>query len=177
MADSNTTQYSTSDTSHADTASHIMIRYAYTSDFKTFTSPQTYIDKSPTDVIDLDILPLDSMGKSYLRFLKDESSKTVFMEYTTDGLFGSWTRAGGSSGIITSGVEGPAAFRDNQVDAKVHVLLDFYGGDGYRPYESSNPQGNVWTASDRSAFPTNLRHGSVLPVNQTLYNVINNKWR
>ncbi|KAF3018553.1 hypothetical protein E8E14_012579 [Neopestalotiopsis sp. 37M] len=168
--------YSTSDTSHTGSPSNIIIRYAYTSDFKTFTAPKTYIDKSTFNVIDLDILPLDNSGSNYLRFLKDESAKTVFVEYSTSGLFGSWTRAGGSSGIITSSVEGPAAYRDNQVDGKVHVLLDFYGSDGYRPYESTNPKGNVWTASSRSAFPSNLRHGSVLSVNQSLYDAVNSKW-
>ncbi|KAK9773077.1 hypothetical protein AB5N19_05782 [Seiridium cardinale] len=127
------------------------------------------------NVIDLDILALDSAGNNYLRSLKDKSATTVFVEYSKSGLFGSWARAGGSSGIITSRVEGPAAYRDNQVDAKAHVLLDFYGSDGYRPYESTNPKGDVWTASDRSAFPSNLGHGSLLPINQTLYNVANNK--
>ncbi|ORY61689.1 glycoside hydrolase family 43 protein [Pseudomassariella vexata] len=168
--------YSASDTSHTGTPSNIRIRYSYTSDFKTFTAPQIYIDNSPTDIIDLDILPLDSSGTSYLRFMKDETAKTVFMESSTNGLFGSWVRAGGNSGIITSQVEGPAAYRDNQVENKVHVLLDFYGGDGYRPYESTEPKSNQWTASSRSAFPTNLRHGSVLPINQTLYNALSTKW-
>jgi hypothetical protein len=98
------------------------------------------------------------------------------MEYSTSGLFGTWTRAGGSSGIITSGVEGPASYWDNQVSDKVHVLLDFYGGNGYAPYESTNPKNNVWTASSTSAFPTGLRHGSVLPVNQTLLDAVKAKW-
>lgn len=100
----------------------------------------------------------------------------MFVEYTTAGLFGTWTRAGGSSGTITSGVEGPAGYWDNQVSGKVHVLLDFYGSDGYRPYESTNPDGNAWNASARTAFPKNLRHGAVLPVNQALYNAVNAKW-
>ncbi|KAK6212600.1 hypothetical protein LQW54_005186 [Pestalotiopsis sp. IQ-011] len=137
---------------------------------------KTYIDKSTFNVIDLDILPLDTTGTNYLRFLKDETAKTVFVEYTTSGLFGSWTSAGGSAGIITSAVEGPAAYKENQVDCKIHVLLDFYGSDGYRPYESTNPTGNMWSASSRSGFPTRLRHGSVLPVNQTLYDAVNSKW-
>ncbi|KAI0544983.1 glycoside hydrolase family 43 protein [Xylaria curta] len=168
--------YSTSDPNHTGNPSTIRIRYAYTSDFKTFTAPQTYIDYSPTNIIDLDILPLDSEGKNYLRFMKDESIKTVFMESSSNGLFGPWTRAGGSSGIITSGVEGPAAYRDNAEDSKVHVLLDFYGSDGYRPYESTDPKNNKWTASSRTGFPSNLRHGSILPVNQTLFDALSKKW-
>ncbi|KAI0904723.1 glycoside hydrolase family 43 protein [Ustulina deusta] len=168
--------YSASDPNHTGNPSTIRIRYAYTSDFKTFTAPQTYIDYSPTNIIDLDILPLDNEGKSYLRFMKDESRKTVFMEYSSSGLFGTWTRAGGSSGIITSGVEGPAAYRDNTQDSEVHVLLDFYGSDGYRPYESTDPKNNKWTASSRTGFPSNLRHGSILPINQTLFDALSEKW-
>lgn len=108
--------------------------------------------------------------------MKDETAKTVFVEYSTTGLFGTWTRAGGSTGIITSGVEGPAAYRDNEDDTKIHVLLDFYGGDGYRPYESVDPDNNKWSASDRSGFPSNLRHGSILPINQTLFDTVTQKW-
>ncbi|KAI0808612.1 glycoside hydrolase family 43 protein [Xylaria sp. FL0064] len=168
--------YSTSDPNHTGSPSTTRIRYAYTSDFKTFTAPQTYIDYSPTNIIDLDILPLDNEGKNYLRFMKDESRSAVFVESSSTGLFGTWTRAGGSSGIITSGVEGPAAYRDNTQDSKVHVLLDFYGSDGYRPYESSDPKNNKWTASSRTGFPSNLRHGSVLPINQTIFDALSEKW-
>ncbi|KAK8014835.1 glycoside hydrolase family 43 protein [Apiospora arundinis] len=171
--------YSASDARHTGTPSNIRIRFAYTRDFRTFTAPQTYIDRSPTNIIDLDILPLypDSDNQQYLRFMKDETKKNVFMEYSTTGLFGNWTRAGGNSGVIASQVEGPAAYRDNLVDGKVHVLLDFYGGDGYRPYESTGDlRDNRWKASGRSGFPSNLRHGSVLPVNQTLYDGLSKKW-
>ncbi|KAK8069985.1 glycoside hydrolase family 43 protein [Apiospora phragmitis] len=161
--------------------SSIRIRYAHTRDFRTFTAPQTYIDRSPTSIIDLNILPLytDADNQQYVRFMKNETRKTVFMEYSTTGLFGNWTRAGGggSSGTIASQVEGPAAYRDNLVDGKVHVLLDFYGGDGYQPYESTGDlRDNRWVASNRSGFPSNLRHGSVLPVNQTSFDALSEKW-
>ncbi|ORY19127.1 arabinosidase [Clohesyomyces aquaticus] len=168
--------YPSSDTKHTGTPSAIRIRYAYTKDFKTFTAPQDYISKSPTNIIDLDILPLG--GSSYARFMKDESAKMVFMELSTTGLFGTWTRPGGSSAAIQSGVEGPAAYMDNQVAGKVHVLLDFYGSDGYRPYETTDVQkGNSgWTASDRGSFPKNLRHGAVLPVNSSVMSALAKKY-
>lgn len=109
--------------------------------------------------------------------MKDETKKTVFAEVSTSGLFGTWTRPGGDSAIIQSGVEGPTAYLDNLDPKKVHLLLDFYGNDGYRPYESSNPASNSgWMASSRGAWPANLRHGSVLPVNQTLYEILKAKW-
>ncbi|KAK1775098.1 hypothetical protein QBC45DRAFT_15268 [Copromyces sp. CBS 386.78] len=172
--------YPTSDPNHTGNPSSIRIRYAYTSDFRTFSTPQTYIDRSPTNIIDLTILPLNpsnSTSQSFLRFMKDESLKTVFVETSATGLFSTWTRAGGSSAIIQSGVEGPAAYWDNTTPGKVHLLLDFYGSDGYRPYESSNPGSNSgWTASSRAGWPTGLRHGSVLPVDQTVWNRLKSKW-
>ncbi|KZL68601.1 glycoside hydrolase family 43, partial [Colletotrichum incanum] len=169
--------YAASDPNHTGAPGPIVIRYAYTSDFRTFSAPQTYIDKSPTNIIDLNILPTSSDGRSFVRFLKDESLKTVFVEVTTTGLFGTWTRPGGSSAIIASGVEGPAAYWDNQVAGKAHVLLDFYGADGYRPYETTNVASNSgWTASSRTGFPSGLRHGGVLPINQTVYDALGRRW-
>lgn len=118
-----------------------------------------------------------SDGTSFVRFMKDETAKNVFCEVSTDGLFGNWTRPGGSKAIIQTNVEGPASYWDNKVAGKVHLLLDFYNGDGYHPYETSNPESNSgWTASSRTNFPTNLRHGSVLPINQTLYDLLMSKW-
>ncbi|KAF2021169.1 glycoside hydrolase family 43 protein [Aaosphaeria arxii CBS 175.79] len=166
--------YATSDPQHTGSPSATRIRYAYTSDFKTFSAPQDYINKSPTNIIDLNILPLGD--KTYARFMKDETAKTVFTEISTTGLFGSWARPGGSNAIIASGVEGPAAYWDNQVQGKAHLLLDFYGSDGYRPYETSDVKGGKWTASDRTNFPKNLRHGSVLPVNATIASALAARW-
>ncbi|KAF4784900.1 hypothetical protein HER10_EVM0000292 [Colletotrichum scovillei] len=146
--------YPASDPNHTGSPGAIVIRYAYTSDFKTFSTPQTYIDKSPTNIIDLNILPTGTDGKSFVRFLKDESLKTVFVEVSTTGLFGTWTRPGGSSAVIASGVEGPASYWDNQVAGKAHVLLDFYGDDGYRPYETTNVATHVSVVSDAILPPS-----------------------
>ncbi|KAK4241792.1 glycoside hydrolase [Achaetomium macrosporum] len=174
--------YSTSDPRHTGSPSNSRIRYAYTSDFRTFTAPQTLIDKSPTDIIDLTILPLtnssNSNSNSFLRFMKDETRKTVFVEVSETGLFGVWTRPGGDSAIIQRNVEGPAAYWDNTVPGKVHLLVDFYGGDGYRPYQSTNPgsNGGAWTASNTGGFPKGLRHGSVLPVGGRLYDALKARW-
>lgn len=166
--------YPTSDPQHTGSPSAIRIRYAYTKDFKTFSSPQDYINKSPTNIIDLNILPLGD--NAYARFMKDETAKTVFTEVSTTGLFGTWTRPGSATTTIASGVEGPAAYWDNQVAGKAHLLLDFYGSDGYRPYESTDVKGGKWTASDRANFPKNLRHGSVLPINAAQVQALSGKW-
>ncbi|KAL1653209.1 hypothetical protein SLS61_004085 [Didymella pomorum] len=166
--------YPASDPGHTGTPSAIKLRAAYTSDFTTFTQPQDYIDYSPTSVIDLEFLSLGD--NAYARFVKDESAKTVFTEISTTGLFGTWTRPQGADSIIESGVEGPAVYWDNEVEGKAHLLLDFYGADGYRPYESNDVEGGVWTASEREAWPENLRHGSVLPITEAQGEALRGKW-
>jgi hypothetical protein len=166
--------YPTSDPQHKGNPSTIVIRYSHTSDFKTFSAPKDYINYSPTNIIDLDILSLGN--NSYARFMKDETAKTTFTEISTTGLFGRWSRPAGASAIIASGTEGPAAFWDNEVAGKAHVLLDFYDGDGYRPYESNDVRSGKWTASDRSGWPKNLRHGSVLPVTAAQVKALQAKW-
>ncbi|ROW03587.1 hypothetical protein VPNG_07182 [Cytospora leucostoma] len=169
--------YDESDTNHTGSATNIKIRYAYTSDFKTFSAPETFIDYSPTDTIDLTILPYPNDTDTFLRFLKDETRKDVFVEYTTTGLFGNWTRPGGSDAYIRSQTEGPAAYWDNTVDGEVHLLVDYYGGDGYSPLVSTDPASNSgWANSNTKDFPTGLRHGSVLPINSTLYDSLSSAW-
>ncbi|KAF1848158.1 glycoside hydrolase family 43 protein [Cucurbitaria berberidis CBS 394.84] len=166
--------YPTSDPNHTGTPSSIRIRYAYTKDFQSFSPPKDYINKSPTNIIDLEFLSLGN--NAYARFMKDETAKNVFTEISTTGLFGTWSRPGGANAVISTGVEGPAVYWDNQVAGKAHLLLDFYGSDGYRPYESTDVKSGKWTASDRSAWPKNLRHGSVLPVTAGQVDALKKKW-
>ncbi|PNS14721.1 hypothetical protein CAC42_1743 [Sphaceloma murrayae] len=162
--------YPTTDPSHQGTPSTTVIRFAHTSDFRTFTPPQTLIDYSPTNIIDLNILPLG--GTSFARFLKNESSPRVFYETSSSGLAGPWTRPGGPDAIVRAGTEGPTAYLDNDVPGKAYVLLDYYGSDGYRPFESTDLTANAWRDSDRSAFPTNRRHGSVIGIGQREYDAL-----
>lgn len=166
--------YPTSDPNHTGSPSATRIRYAYTKDFKTFTKPADYINKSPTNIIDLEFLPINT--NSYARFMKDESAKTVFTETSSTGLFGTWTRPAGANAIIASGVEGPAVYWDNQVAGKAHLLLDFYGSDGYRPYETADVGKGLWSASERASWPKNLRHGSVLPISASLEAAVKARW-
>ncbi|KAH6639020.1 arabinosidase [Boeremia exigua] len=166
--------YADTDPQHAGAPTPIRMRYAHTTDFVSFTAPQDYADMSPTSIIDLEFLPLG--GDHFARFLKDEDAKTVFTEVSTTGLFGPWTRPAGPDAIIESGVEGPAVFWDNEVEGKAHLLLDWYGADGYRPYESTDVEGGVWGVSERGEWPAGLRHGSVLPVTAQQVEALTAKW-
>jgi hypothetical protein len=59
--------YSPSDTAHSPD----QIRYAYTPDTLTFSTPQTFISYAPTPIIDLCIPPLSA--STFVRFMKNAS--------------------------------------------------------------------------------------------------------
>jgi hypothetical protein len=99
--------YSPSDTAHTSATGPEQIRYAYTPDLLTFSMPQTLIFYAPTSIINLYILPLSA--STFVRSMKNESASNVFMEVSTNGLFGSWTRPGGKDAFVRSAVEGPHA--------------------------------------------------------------------
>ncbi|KAF9691417.1 hypothetical protein EKO04_010625 [Ascochyta lentis] len=166
--------YGPKDTAHTGSPGATKLRYAHTRDFITFSAPKDYIDYTPTNVIDLEFLNLGN--NEYARFLKDESAKTVFTEISSGGLFGTWTRPQGAGAVIERGVEGPAVFWDNEVDGKAHLLLDFYGGNGYRPYVSSDVEGGIWAAEKTGAWPTGLRHGSVLSTTKEQGDRLTHAW-
>jgi hypothetical protein len=177
----NDSQYSSNDTAHSGTAGPDQIRYAYTSDFTTFSPPQTLINYSPSSVIDLCILQLSPT--TFLRFMKNETASNVFMELSTTGLFGPWSRPGGSTAFVRSRVEGPYAYKDNTDPSNLVVILDYYGGDGYRPFEgvSKGTQGEGltnagWTNASTTGWPTKLRHGSVVGVTKEHYDALTSKW-
>ncbi|KAJ0158571.1 hypothetical protein CTA2_11306 [Colletotrichum tanaceti] len=169
--------YGKDDAEHTGQPGPTMIRYTYTSDFVEFEPPKTYIDMNTTDVIDLTILAGDNNGERFLRFIKDESLKNVFVEASTDGLQGPWLRHPSSDAFIEKDVEGPAAFWDNLDEEKVHLLLDHYGAGGYQLYESKNPASNLgWNKTSTDKFPTGLRHGSVLPIDEATYATVKGKF-
>ncbi|KAK0435579.1 putative arabinosidase [Desarmillaria tabescens] len=168
--------YDADDTAHTGTATEDRIVSAYTSDFRTFTEAMDYIVIPGTPIIDLTILPL-SDGE-YIRFIKNETVLRVWAEHSNGGLFGTWTKIG--DGYVNPYVtEGPLAFHDNEVEGRIHLWLDEYGTDtrvyGYVP-QYTDDGGVTWVNGDRSNFPALMKHGVVVPVNQTQYDAIEAKW-
>ncbi|KAL9625881.1 MAG: hypothetical protein Q9160_000202 [Pyrenula sp. 1 TL-2023] len=159
--DPDISKYVDSDSAHAGTASESQIRYAYTSDFQTFSAPQTCINASPTDVIDLAML--QTSGDSYVRFVKNESAKNVYMERSDNGIFGTWTRPGGAIAIIWQPTDGPHAYWNNLSPIMANLLMDHYSFDGDHPFISTNLDAHAWVDEDRTDSPTNIRKlGSVI---------------
>ncbi|PWN45486.1 hypothetical protein IE81DRAFT_285631 [Ceraceosorus guamensis] len=148
------------------------IRYATTKDFKTFSAPKNYLDATP--FIDQEFLPLDNGG--WARFLKNESSSVVTWQTTSDTslLSSDWQDHGA---VTTAAREGPAAFHDNNDASLIHLWLDDFSGPGrYLPYSTKSVTAGPWAQDNAPNFPNNLRHGSVIQLNQQQYDALSQKW-
>lgn len=113
--------YPENDTAHT-TTSYYRILKSMTKDFKTFSTPEIWINTG-WPVIDTTIVH-DSKTNTYYRFSKDERSgsangKFIFQEASAS-LSGPWTavKDGIGSGSINQG-EGPTVFQSNTDPNKV----------------------------------------------------------
>ncbi|QRV77668.1 glycoside hydrolase family 43 protein [Ceratobasidium sp. AG-Ba] len=151
--------YAASDTNHTG-ASYSRIMYANTTDFKTFTPAQVYIDIG-TAVIDTDVI-YDAPTKTWHRFSKENGN---IVQEKSSSFFGKWT-------IVTSGIgnsdigssEGPTVFLSNRYAGVYHLFVDDLSPRGYVPFETGNITSGVWKKSTNYALPTNPRHGTVFGI-------------
>ncbi|KAH7127482.1 hypothetical protein EDB81DRAFT_871948 [Dactylonectria macrodidyma] len=156
---------------HKGNHSNSTIRYAYTTDFVSFSEPRDFIQTCSISVIDLSLLHLGD--NAYARFLKCETTSNsvitsyVYMEKSEEGLFGEWNRPDGPDAYICGNSEGPYAWWDNNDPRKAYLLLDDIGLDEpqYVPFEATDfDSQKSWKRSDASKFPPGRRHGSVIGV-------------
>jgi sucrose-6-phosphate hydrolase SacC (GH32 family) len=133
---------------------------AHTTNFKTFSSPEIYIDQADA-VYDADIV---RDGNRYYRFFKDSIKKAIMME-VADQLAGPWREIPSLSlAVTTQRYEGPAAFPlmpRGQGQPKTWCLLLDNGG--YNAFTTTDLASGNFTASNETKFPFAFRHGSVLP--------------
>ena len=135
-----------------------------TRDFHTFGAPFIYIEK-PKDIIDTDIVK--DNGK-YYRFSKDETTKTILMDVSTN-LMGPWQDVPQSSPSKLVGYEGPACFLLEPAavgkPATWCLLLDQYSrGTGCQPFVTHDLSSGQFTPATGFKFPFRFRHGAVLPI-------------
>jgi hypothetical protein len=150
---------------------------ARTKDFKTFGQPSIYIDK-PGDVIDTDIV---QDGGKYYRFSKDEKFKAVTME-VADRLMGPWRDVPGFSLSKMTGYEGPECYLVEPASfgkpATWCLILDYYSkGEGYQPFITHDLTGGRFTPAEGFHFPFRFRHGSILPLSDTEYQRLKDRFR
>ncbi|KAB8265377.1 hypothetical protein BDV32DRAFT_144667 [Aspergillus pseudonomiae] len=161
--------YAADDTEHTgDATTGNVLRYAYTSDFKTFSEPQDYI-VGTTDVIDLCLIQLDS--NTLLRsYVNSSSADGLPVEISTNGLLGDWSLLG--SIADSAGYEAPYFFADNAGGGKGYMTADLVGSSpGISGWTSDDLSSGVLT-KDTSHDLTFMRHNSVLAVTQSQYDAL-----
>ncbi|RHZ45745.1 glycoside hydrolase family 43 protein [Aspergillus thermomutatus] len=162
--------YAANDTEHTGNPTTTeIIRYAHTSDFKTFTKPQTYIDHKTSTTIDLSILPVDE--NTFVRFYVNGNVSGPVVEVSDNGLFGDWTSPSGTVEDSTR-YEGPYPFWDNVQDGKAYLVCDKVGSvTGWAPWESTDVTSGQFTPVSGYNLAS-MRHGSVLSVTQEQYDAL-----
>ncbi|KAF9894118.1 hypothetical protein FE257_009091 [Aspergillus nanangensis] len=152
-----------------DATTTTVLRYAHTSDFQTFSEPQTYIDLETATTIDLSFLTVDE--NTFLRFYVDGNVTGPVVQVSTNGLFGDWASPAGSVEDSAS-FEGPYPFWDNVEDDQAYLFCDLVGNNpGLAAWESTDVTSGTFTPITSTDL-TFMRHGSVLAVTQEQYDAL-----
>ncbi|MBE8476077.1 glycoside hydrolase family 43 protein [Streptomyces justiciae] len=143
------------------------IYYARTSEFRTVTTPQLYIDRPGTqNIIDTQIVEVPS-GVGDYRYVRASGDGQITIE-GSNSILGTWTSLGNLSGIGLTGsqVEGPMwmKFRDRD---EWSLYLDQYStGRGYLPVLTTDPSApaayQLPASGSYDLGGTTKRHGSIL---------------
>jgi len=158
--------YAADDTKHTKAPLYTTIRYSTTKDFKTFSKPQNHIAPSASAKIDQEFI--ETGDGELVRFIKNESNKSITVEKSQGGLFGTWTQIGSTF----QDREGPAAFRDIADPNKVHLWVDKFGGAqgyGYDAWETTNLASGQFVRSPKPVTPAGFRHGTVTALTEEEY--------
>ncbi|GHK02206.1 hypothetical protein SY2F82_40030 [Streptomyces sp. Y2F8-2] len=143
------------------------IFYARTSDFRTITSPQLYIDRPGTqEIIDTQIVEVPS-GVGKYRYVRASGDGQITLE-GSNSVLGTWTDLGNLSGIGLTGsqVEGPMWMKFNGTDKWALYLDQYATNGGYMPVlttDPSNPAAYQRQASGSYTMGgTKKRHGWIM---------------
>ncbi|WP_461009893.1 RICIN domain-containing protein [Streptomyces capparidis] len=170
--------YSAGDPNHTGSSYNRMM-YATTSDFRTFSAPQVWVDKGYS-TIDSTLIKHDS---TYYRFTKDERSasqtacgKFILAEKSATILNRTYSFVAECLGnnAISQG-EGPLVFKSN-TDERWYMFIDEYGGRGYVPFTTTDLNVRQWAPVSGYSLPGRPRHGTVLPVTQAEYDRLLQRW-
>ncbi|WP_338896932.1 glycoside hydrolase family 43 protein [Streptomyces sp. TG1A-60] len=157
------------------------IYYARTTDFRTITTPQLYIDRPGTQgIIDTQIVEVPA-GVGNFRYVRSSGDGQITIE-GSNSILGTWTNLGNLSGIGLTGaqVEGPMwlKFRDRN---EWTLYLDQYAsGRGYMPVLTTNPSATstyrLPASGSYNLGGTKKRHGSILNLTATEEARVQARW-
>ncbi|MDQ0767176.1 glycoside hydrolase family 43 protein [Streptomyces canus] len=140
---------------------------AHTTDFRTITTPQVYIDRPGTQgIIDTQIIEVPS-GVGNYRYVRASGDGQITLE-GSNSILGTWTNLGNLSGVGLSGsqVEGPMWMKFNGSNQWALYLDQYATGGGYMPVlttDPSNPAAYQKQASTSyNMGGTKKRHGWIM---------------
>ncbi|WP_220449429.1 RICIN domain-containing protein [Nonomuraea longispora] len=170
--------YSAGDPNHTGTTYNRMM-YATTSDFRTFSAAQVWVDKGYSTI---DSTLIKHNG-TYYRFTKDERSasqtpcgKFILAEKSATVLNRTYSFVAECLGnnAISQG-EGPLVFKSN-TEERWYMFIDEYGGRGYVPFTTTDLNSRQWSPVSGYTLPGRPRHGTVLPITQAEYDRLLQRW-
>ncbi|MFG2730639.1 glycoside hydrolase family 43 protein [Streptomyces canus] len=116
------------------------IFYARTSDFRTISTPQLYIDRPGSqEIIDTQIIEMPS-GVGNYRYVRASGDGQITLE-GSNSILGTWTNLGNLSGIGLTGsmVEGPMWMKFNGTNKWALYLDQYATSGGYMPVVTTDP--------------------------------------
>ncbi|GAA2304348.1 hypothetical protein GCM10010234_54450 [Streptomyces hawaiiensis] len=143
------------------------IFYARTSDFRSITTPQIYIDRPGTqELIDTQIVEMPA-GVGNYRYVRASGDGQITLE-GSNSILGTWANLGNLSGIGLTGaqVEGPMWMKFRDRDEWALYLDQYSAGRGYMPVTTTNPSApgtyQLPASGSYNMGVTKKRHGSIL---------------
>ncbi|SDP22344.1 Alpha-L-arabinofuranosidase B (ABFB) domain-containing protein [Streptomyces sp. cf386] len=154
---------------------------ARTTDFRTITTPQVYIDRPGTQgIIDTQIVEVPS-GVGNFRYVRASGDGQITLE-GSNSILGSWTGLGNLSGIGLTGsqVEGPMWMKFRDRDEWTLYLDQYAAGKGYMPVLTTNPSApgafKLPASGSYSLGGTKKRHGSILNLTAAEESRVQTRW-
>jgi hypothetical protein len=157
------------------------IYYAKTTDFRSFTAPQMYIDRPGTQgIIDTQIIEVAGNVGGF-KYVRASGDGQITLE-GSQSVLGAWTTIGDLSqiGLTGSMVEGPILFKFNN-EAKWGLWVDQYAaGKGYLPLSSINMgSAQNWQIASTGSYNLGAdrkRHGGILNLSAAEMSRVNAQW-
>ncbi|PSK46581.1 hypothetical protein B9Z65_5549 [Elsinoe australis] len=162
-----------------------VLMYVTTDDFVTFSEAKTYFWPG-YPVIDTTFYHATEEGPNvWYRLVKSEVDYKIWQQKSTTGLFGTWTNVGAAPdgeriefAREFSNNEGGLIFKDNVDAGLFHLWIDQSSTEQYIPAQTRTLNDmTAWERVPLEGFPTNVKHGVVIPVTQAQYDIIEAKYR
>ncbi|GGO09433.1 glycoside hydrolase family 43 protein [Saccharibacillus kuerlensis] len=134
-----------------------------TRDFRSFTTPEKYIERD-NDIIDTTIIKSED---AYYRYSKDETTKSIRVERGSSLSKDAFVDMDAPSLESILGLEGPQIYKFNDREEWCLIVDRFAEGKGYLPLLTSNLDKGKFRFVKEGEFNlgrTQKRHGSVLNI-------------